>query len=82
MTPDENFAALDLRLPAAPKPLGVYKPFLVDGNHCYVSGHGPLQNDGTLITGRVGDNVSMEDGKIEAQKVGLDILATIKDGLE
>ena len=81
MTPDENFAALDLSLPFAPKPLGVYKPFLVDGNHCYVSGHGPLKNDGTLITGRVGDNVSMEDGKIAAQQVGLAILATLKDGL-
>jgi enamine deaminase RidA (YjgF/YER057c/UK114 family) len=82
MTPDEEFAALDLVLPPTPKPIGVYKPLLIDGNHCYVSGHGTLKEDGTLITGRIGgDGMSMEDGKIAAQQVGLAILATLKQNL-
>ncbi len=82
MTPEENFAALNLVLPSPPKPVGVYKPFLIDGNHCYVSGHGTLKEDGTLITGRIGEEgLSMEEGKAAAQQVGLAILSTLKQGL-
>ncbi len=81
MTPDEKFAALNLTLPPAPKPIGVYKPFLIDGNHCYLSGHGTVKEDGTLIIGRVGEGISMEEGKQAAQQVGLAILATLKQNL-
>ena len=54
MSAEENFKTLGLELPPAPTPLGVYKPFLIDGKHCYVSGHGPLLPDKSLISGRVG----------------------------
>lgn len=81
MTPDERFAALNVELPPAPTPMGVYKPFLIDGNHCYVSGHGPLLKDKTLIIGRVGADMNMEEGKLAAQQVGLAILATLKQNL-
>jgi enamine deaminase RidA (YjgF/YER057c/UK114 family) len=81
MTADERFAELNLVLPPAPTPLGVYKPFLIDGNHCYVSGHGPLLNDATLIIGRIGAGMSKEEGKLAAQQVGLTILATLKHNL-
>ena len=77
-TPEENFAALGLNLPPAPKPLGVYKPCLVDGKHLYLSGHGTVKDDGTLIVGRIGTDLTPEEGKIAAQQVGLAILATIK----
>jgi enamine deaminase RidA (YjgF/YER057c/UK114 family) len=81
MTPEENFAALGLVLPPAPKPLGVYKPLLIDGKHCYVSGHGTLKEDGTLIIGRIGDTMDMEEGKLAARQVGLAIFATLKSNL-
>ena len=81
MTADERFAELNLVLPPAPTPLGVYKPFLIDGIHCYVSGHGPLLNDKTLIIGRIGAGMSKEEGKLAAQQVGLTILATLKHNL-
>ena len=81
MSADENFAALNLQLPPAPKPLGVYKPLLIDGNHCYLSGHGTVKEDGTFIKGRIGDDMSMEEGKLAAQQVGLALLATIKENL-
>ena len=80
-TPDENFAALGLNLPPAPKPLGVYKPWLIDGNHLYVSGHGTVQDDGTLIIGRIGVDLNQEEGKLAARQVGLAILSTIKTNL-
>ena len=78
MTPEENFALLALTLPPAPKPVGLYKPCLVDGNHCYVSGHGPVKTDGSLIKGRIGFDMDDESGKDAAQQVGLAILATLK----
>ncbi|MDQ6812443.1 MAG: RidA family protein [Bacteroidota bacterium] len=77
-TPEARFAQTGLTLPQPPKPLGVYKPFLIDGNHLYVSGHGPLQNDGTLIIGRIGGTMDIEKGHLAARQVGLTILATIK----
>ena len=80
-TPDENFAALGLNLPPAPKPLGVYKPFLIDGKYLYVSGHGTVQEDGSLIIGRIGDDMSPEEGKLAARQVGLAILSTMKANL-
>jgi len=81
MSPDERFNALNLTLPPAPKPIGVYKPCLTFGNLCYVSGHGPVKIDGTLIVGRIGEAMTMEEGKLAALQVGLAILATLKSHL-
>ncbi|MXV49692.1 RidA family protein [Pedobacter sp. HMF7647] len=78
---DENFEKLGLSLPPAPSPLGVYKPFLIDGKYLYVSGHGPVQDDKSLIIGRIGDSIDMENGKLAARQVGLTILSTIKTNL-
>lgn len=80
-TPDQNFAQLGLTLPPAPKPLGVYKPFLIVNNFVYVSGHGTVKDDGSLIIGRIGKDMDMEAGKLAARQVGLAILATLKQNL-
>ena len=75
---DENFIALNLSLPPAPKPLGVYKPCLQHGKLLYLSGHGPVRDDKTLIIGRIGETLTMEQGKMAAQQVGLTMLSTIR----
>ena len=80
-TPEENFKTLGLDLPPAPKPMGVYKPGLKVDHFYYVSGHGPVLNDGSLMVGRVGDAMDMEEGKLAAQQVGLTILSTLKSQL-
>lgn len=80
-SPSECFTQTGLTLPPAPKPLGVYKPCLIDGKHLYTSGHGPFKNDGTFITGRIGDGFDIEQGKLAAQQVGLSILSTIVTNL-
>lgn len=81
LSPDQRFEALGLALPPAPKPLGVYKPLLVDGSHVYVSGHGTVKEDGSLIIGRVGSDMTIDEGKLAARQVGLAILATLKQNL-
>jgi enamine deaminase RidA (YjgF/YER057c/UK114 family) len=77
--PESRIVALGLILPPAARPVGVYKPVLVVDKLLYVSGQGPLRTDGTLITGRIGDNMSMDEGKLAARQAGLTMLSTIKN---
>ena len=56
MSAEARFKELGLILPPAPKPVGVYKPIVIAGNMAYLSGHGPLREDGTLTLGRLGEN--------------------------
>ncbi len=78
MTPENRFQELQLELPPAPQPVAVYKPLVVVGNMAYVSGHGPLRPDKTLITGVVGRDLTLDGGKAAARQVGLAILATLR----
>jgi len=75
---DEQFEKLGLTLPPAPAPKGVYKPYVIDGKYLYLSGHGPVQDDASLIIGRIGSDISPEEGKLAARQVGLTMLSTIK----
>lgn len=81
LTADQRFDELKLTLPPAPSPLGVYKPFLIVGNFVYVSGHGTVKEDKSLIVGRIGKDLDIEAGKLAARQVGLAILATLKQNL-
>jgi enamine deaminase RidA (YjgF/YER057c/UK114 family) len=81
MSADSRLKELNLELPPAPKPMGVYKPLIQVGGLVYVSGHGPLKLDKTLITGRVGADLDIPAGKQAARQVGLAILATLRTGL-
>ncbi len=75
--PSERIQELKLVLPPAPPPAGLYKPVLVVDNFLYVSGQGCLRTDGTLIKGRVGDTLTLEEGKAAARQTALTMLATI-----
>lgn len=77
--PDLRIVELGLLLPPAPKPAGVYKPVLAIGNFLYISGQGPVRSDGSLITGKLGEDLNTEDGKQAARQVGLTMLSTIKE---
>ena len=84
---EERIKELGLVLPAAPRP-GLFKPVLVVGNMLYTSGLGPdmpigvetdLPNNGTQIIGRVGEDLTLEGGKVAARYVGLTMLAILKE---
>jgi len=79
--PEKRIQELHLILPPAPKPIAVYKTAVKVGNLLFVSGHGPLKADKTLILGRVGQDLTLDQGKDAARQVGLAILATIRDVL-
>lgn len=79
---EERLAALGLTLPEA-KPAGPPLPFKsvrVRGNHAYVAGHVPLDEDGSVhgIRGRLGDGVSVEQGYQLAHLATLAMLASLK----
>ena len=76
--PSQIIEELGLELPPAPKPAGVYKPILIAGKSLYVSGQGPVNLDGSLMLGRVGDDINEDQGKLAARQVGLTMLSTIQ----
>lgn len=59
----------------------MYSPIVQSGNIVYVSGHGPNLPDGGMICGKVGSDLTEEQGKQAARQVGLTILATLKSQL-
>lgn len=79
LSAEKRIEELKWELPPAPKPVAVYKPLVVVDRMAYVSGHGPLKSDKTLMTGRLGDDRNLEQGKAAARQVGLAILATLKE---
>lgn len=81
MSAEQRLKELNLELPPAPKPAGVYKPVVQVGNLLYVSGHGPLRSDKTLITGKVGGDLTKEQGYQAARQTGLAILASVREHL-
>ncbi|WP_296571811.1 RidA family protein [Phreatobacter sp.] len=78
MTPEEKLAQLGLTLPATPTPAGNYVPFKRDGHIAYLAGQGPRKADGSLHTGKVGGDVTVEAAYEHAKLVGLQILASAK----
>jgi enamine deaminase RidA (YjgF/YER057c/UK114 family) len=81
MSAETRLTQLNLTLPKAPKPVAVYKPLVIVGNIAYVSGHGPVRTDGTLIAGVVGRDLDLDAGKQAARQVGLALLSTLREQL-
>lgn len=81
MTAEESLVRFDIELPPAPKAAGLYKPLFVEDELIYFSGHLPLMASGKMITGKVGDNLNVEEGRLAARQVGLNILATVRESL-
>lgn len=81
MSAEQRIKELNLTLPPVPKPGGIYKPVVVTGNLAYVSGHGPVCNDGTLIKGKVGVDLDLPAAQAAARQTGLAILATVQQEL-
>ena len=78
MSAESKLTELGIVLPPAPKPGGVYKPLVRVGQLAYLSGHGPSLDGTTYLTGRVGADLTLEEGKAAARQVGLSLLATMK----
>lgn len=78
MNPEALLVELNLQLPPAPKPVAVYQTIVVWQNLAYVSGHGPLQPDGSFLMGTVGLDLDLAAAKDAARQTGLAILSTLR----
>ncbi len=77
--PEARVQELHLTLPVPPKPVAKYKTAVLVGNMLYVSGHGPAKlTDKTPMAGKVGGDLSLEQGKESARAVGMNMLATVR----
>ena len=76
---ERKLVELGLQLPTVPASKGIYKRCVVDGRHLYVSGHVSINTDGSYIAGKLGKDLSDDEGKNAARQCGLAILASIKD---
>ena len=77
MTIAARIAELGITLPKAAAPVASYVPVVVSGGMAYVSGQLPFV-DGVVVTGRLGDDVSIEDGKSAARACALMIVAQLQ----
>ncbi len=81
-TPESRLRALGLTLPAAaPSPIGAFRNLRRSGDLVYVSGQGPVTAEGTLLRGKVGEDVTTEAARDHARLVALNILAVLRDEL-
>ena len=79
MSFENNIEKLGLKLPNPAKPAGSYKPCVMIDNNAYISGQGPLLEDGTFAKGVVGKDINLETAQNHAQKCGLAILSALKN---
>ncbi|SMX27095.1 Endoribonuclease L-PSP [Pelagimonas phthalicica] len=73
--------ALGIELPDAPKPLGNFAPYLIDGTDLFISGQISIDPNGRVITGRLGEEVSIEQGQEAARCCAIGLLARAKGAL-
>jgi enamine deaminase RidA (YjgF/YER057c/UK114 family) len=78
MTPEARLASMGLSLPELRRPVANYVTFKADGPTLYLSGQGPLGDDGAMLAGKVGKDVDVEEAYRRAKLVGLGLLAAAK----
>ena len=78
MTIEAKLSEMGFELPAPGQPAGNYVPAVRTGNLVFLSGHGPKLEDGGLITGKVGADLTLDEGYAAAQRVALILLASLK----
>lgn len=77
-TPEERLAELGLELPEPAQPVGSYATAVRTGSTLYVSGHGPVGEDGKSIRGKLGESMDVDEGYEAAKRCGVGLLATIR----
>lgn len=78
MTPEEKLSELGLELVIPAAPMGAYVPVVVHGDTAYVSGHPPMRDGEILYRGRVGEQLSVDDGYEAARLCALNCLGALK----
>ena len=78
MSAEARLKELGLTLPTVPPAVANYLPYRVSGNLLFLAGQGPRDGSGNLLTGKIGSEVSVDEGYKRARIVGLQLLSTMK----
>ena len=81
MSVNENLSKLNLIIPKAPDPVGAYLAFKKVNNFLFISGQLPISNDGKMIKGKIGKDLTLEDGQKASKLCVINILAQVKKAL-
>ena len=81
MSAEARLKELGLVLPVPAKPVANYLPYQLAGNLLFLAGQGPRDEKGAALTGKLGADISIEEGYRRARLVGLGLLAAIRDAL-
>jgi len=79
---EENIKNLGLNIPELPKALANYVPYKIVGKTMYISGQAPVKNGELIYKGKVGSDISVEDGIEAARLCVINIIAAVKTGLK
>ena len=77
----DNLKKLNINLPNAPDPVGAYVAYKIIGNLLFISGQLPIGTDGTIIKGKVGKNLTLEDGQKASKLCALNIMSQAKKAM-
>jgi enamine deaminase RidA (YjgF/YER057c/UK114 family) len=81
MSAEARLKQLGLALPNVPSPVANYVPFRIAGNLLFLSGQGPRDDKGGMLTGKVGAEVSVEEAYRRARLIGLQLLSATRQAL-
>jgi enamine deaminase RidA (YjgF/YER057c/UK114 family) len=81
MSAETRLKELGIVLPSLGTPVANYLPYRLAGNILYLAGQGPRDESGKQLTGKLGKDISIEEGYRRARLVGLGLLAAMRDAL-
>ena len=82
MTIENKLKELNIELPNAPDPVGAYVAFKKIGNLLFISGQLPISRDGKIIKGKIGKDLTLEDGQKASKYCAINIIAQVKKALD
>ena len=77
-TPEEKLAGMGIELVEPDPPAGLFVPAVTSGKLVFLSGHGPRKPDGGFVAGKVGSDISIEEGQLAARYTCIALLASLK----
>lgn len=81
MSAEDRLAALGIKLPIPPRPMAAYVTFSRAGSLAYTSGHGPQRPDGTWVIGKLGSDLTVEEGTDASRLTAIGLMATLRSEL-
>ena len=81
MSAEARLKQLGIVLPAVPSPVANYLPYRIAGNLLFLAGQGPRDDKGNTLSGKVGADVSVDEGYKRARQIGLQLLSTMRTAL-